>query len=93
MPTSSSVMSDNRTGNTASEWCHTCKDCAFNKSSDRAVNFKTRLAEVGSNSWTGHFIFYGKVRQCDPPVSQRLTKNSLLQGENVALQRQPKTPH
>lgn len=38
---------------------------------------------MGSNSCAGHFIFYGKVRQCDVPVSQRLTKNSLLQGEMV----------
>lgn len=54
----------------------------------QVVNFR-----VGSNSCTGHFIFYGKVHQCDLPVSQRLTKNSLLQGESVALQRQPETPH
>lgn len=56
-------------------------------------NFRVRRAEVGSNSCTGHSIFYGKVCQCDLPVSQRLTKNSLLQGESVALQRQPETPH
>lgn len=35
-------------------------------------------SEVGSNSCFGHFIFYKGVRQCDVPVSQRLTKNSLL---------------
>lgn len=45
------------------------------------VNLRARRSEVGSNSCFGHFIFYRKVRPCDVPVSQRLTKNSLLQGE------------
>lgn len=60
---------------------------------DLDFNFREKKAEVGSNSRTGHFIFYGNVCQCDQPVSQRLTKNSSLQGESVALQRKPETPH
>lgn len=45
------------------------------------VNLRVRRSEVSSNSCFGHFIFYRGVRQCDVLVSQRLTKNSLLQGE------------
>lgn len=57
------------------------------------IQIHISLVESGSNSLTGHFIFYVNVCPCHHPACQRLTKNSLLRGESVALQRKPETTH